>query len=145
MSSYRKNGKLFPDYYYTKDECDTDTDFNKYQKEILNNLPDEVILPPNKTFNLKITYPLTNPFVCELNSGNKGLTRRQVIEFVIKCYKQIYKEEDKSTKVKTGLVPGLYNRNETNGKYGIWGHDMSDLMLHTLEVCGNNLGVSCDS
>lgn len=28
----------------------------------------------------------------------------------------------------------MYNRNETNGKYGIWGHDISDLVLAEILV-----------
>jgi hypothetical protein len=27
-----------------------------------------------------------------------------------------------------------YNRNDTNGKYGIWGHDIEDLMLAQIEI-----------
>ena len=28
----------------------------------------------------------------------------------------------------------MYNRNETNGKYGIWGHDIADLVLADILV-----------
>ena len=32
---------------------------------------------------------------------------------------------------------GIINRNETDGKYGIWGHDLEDLDLSTIEVYRN--------
>ena len=35
---------------------------------------------------------------------------------------------------------GLSNRNETNGKYGIWGHDLIDLYLSDIEVYKNKSG-----
>jgi hypothetical protein len=28
----------------------------------------------------------------------------------------------------------MYNRNETNGKYGIWGHDIADLDISGISV-----------
>ena len=136
MSSYRKNGRLYPDYFKEEESG---------LKEINDNSPDEVILPPDEEYTLIIDYPLNIPFMTKLESGEKGMTRRQVVEFVIGCYKRIYKEEDGTTKVKAGLIPGMVNRNETNGKYGIWGHGISDLILHTLYVDGNKLSISCDS
>ena len=59
-------------------------------------------------------------------------------------YKQVYKEEEESAATKT--IPmnsreGLSNRNETNGKYGIWGHDLTDLYLTDVEVYKDSKGV----
>lgn len=56
---------------------------------------------------------------------------------ISKKYHEIYNEEEKSSKIKT--IPldertGIINRNETQGKYGIWGHDLSDLDLSSIEV-----------
>lgn len=105
MSSYKKGKNLFPDDY---NEVDTPS-------------PDEIILSPDLDFELKIDYPLDIPFVCKINTTKNGLTRRNVVEIIIKCYKQIYKEEDKSTEIKVGRANSLLNRNQTDGKYGIWG------------------------
>ncbi len=136
MSSYKTGDEIFPDYFYEEEDN---------LEEIKNSPPDEIILPANQIFTLYIDYPLTTEFTTELNTGVHGLTRRNVIDFVIKCYKKIYEEEDESTKVKAGHIPNMFNRNKTNGKYGIWGHDLSDLMIHTLYVQGNELRVGVDS
>lgn len=139
MESYKKGGRLFPDYYY-----EPGVDKKEYDKEIKNTPPNEVILPANQEYELKIDYPLDIPFIIKLSSGTKGLTRADVVNFVVDCYKKIYKEEE-STKTKPGKIPGMYNRNTTNGKYGIWGHDLGDLMLVDLDVNGNKLTVGVDS
>lgn len=49
----------------------------------------------------------------------------------------MYEEEEATAIIKT--VPPekrnkMYNRNETNGKYGIWGHDIADLVLSEIHV-----------
>lgn len=55
----------------------------------------------------------------------------------------MYDEEENTSKTKTVPVKqrqGLLNRNETNGKYGIWGHDLSDLDLTSMDVYENEEG-----
>ena len=141
MESYKKGGRLFPDYYYDKSEDES----GKHEEEIKKNPPKEIILPANQEYELMIIYPLDTPFVTQLKSGSKGLTRADIVNFVVKCYKKIYQEEDKSTNISAGKIPGMYNRNSTDGKYGIWGHDLSDLILCTLFVNGNKLTVGVDS
>lgn len=143
IESYKKGDRLFPDYYY--EDTEDIGDRKQYQKEIKDSPPDEVILLPNQEYELKISYPLTYPFITKLKSNVKGLTRRDVVNFVVKCYKQIYKKEDERTNVKVGKIPGMYNRNRTDGKYGIWGHDLSDLILCSLQINGNKLTVGVDS
>jgi hypothetical protein len=145
MESWQPGSRLFSDWMYEENNK-----HRSHAKEIAETQPDEVILPANETFNLTITYPLNIPFKTELKTGAKGMTREKVVEFVIDCYKQIYKEEDESTRIPAQLgkdagygIP--YNRVQTDGKYGIWGHCLGDLMLHTLFVNGNKLTVSCDS
>jgi hypothetical protein len=58
-------------------------------------------------------------------------------------YHEIYKEEERTANTKT--IPlnkreGLVNRNKTDGKYGVWGHDISDLDLSSIEVHKNSNG-----
>ncbi|MFT3704561.1 MAG: hypothetical protein QM802_19500 [Agriterribacter sp.] len=103
---------------------------------------DEIVLPFSQA-TLFIDYPLAKPVVFELSATEKGFSRKQLIEEISKKYHQIYEEEESSATVKT--VPadkrkGLINRNETNGKYGIWGHDLSDLALSSIEVHKNKDG-----
>jgi hypothetical protein len=51
------------------------------------------------------------------------------VTFVASEYERIYKEEKETTTTPVGRAGQLLNRNKTTGKYGIWGHDLSDLYL----------------
>jgi hypothetical protein len=98
--------------------------------------PDKEVIPYNKV-TLIIDYPLNNAAIFELIGNGHGFTRRQLILEISKKYHLIYKEEETSATTKT--VPsekreGLYNRNQTDGKYGVWGHDLSDLDLSSIDV-----------
>ena len=95
----------------------------------------EVVIKEHK-ITVQIDYPLNKPYSFELSSAN-GFTRAQLIQAIIDNYNKIYQEEEATAIVKT--VPlkerkGMSNRNETNGKYGIWGHDIDDLSLSEIEV-----------
>lgn len=144
IASYTPKESLFPGYWL--DEKDNDKeDIERNKKEIESCPEDEIILEPNKTWNLEIDYPLTNPYKVEVYTYETGMTRREVVNMIVKHYKKIYKEEDKSTKIKVGRAGHLLNRNQTDGKYGIWGHDIGDLILHTLYKNKKTLKVGVDS
>jgi len=69
--------------------------------------------------------------------SKKGFTRLQLLKAVILHYKKIYEIEEKTATVKT--IPrnkwiGTYNRNATNGKYRIYGHDLSDLSISSVKL-----------
>jgi len=90
-----------------------------------------------------IDYPLTVPDTFNMVAGNNmGFTRKQLLEVISKEYHRIYKEEEATAKMKT--VPlaqrKMYNRNTTDGKYGIWGHDLGDLVLDDILVYKNKKG-----
>jgi hypothetical protein len=106
--------------------------------------PKEIVLNEG-TYELEITYPLSNPFKGKFKVGKRGLSREKLVEKVIASYNHIYATEDGDVGAKTGNIPGMLNRARSNGRYGIWGHDMSDLMLHTAYVTGKKVEVSCDS
>jgi hypothetical protein len=96
---------------------------------------EEVVISENKVI-LIIDYPLTNEFRAYIRSTN-GFTRERLINEISKSYFMLYEEEEKTATIKTVPVKErkeLYNRNETNGKYGIWGHDISDLVLSEIVV-----------
>ncbi len=117
----------------------------EYQTEIRSCPDNEIILPSNKAYTIKIDYPLTNAFVTKVETGKNGLTRRQVVTKICGFYRKIYDDEAASMDGDEKYIEGMYNRAKSNGKYGIWGHVISDLMLHSLEVSGNKLGVGVDS
>ncbi|WP_121808925.1 hypothetical protein [Mucilaginibacter kameinonensis] len=96
----------------------------------------EVVLPYKKV-TLIIDYPLTRQAVLEISSQTENFTRKDLILAISKKYHEIYEEETKTAQTK--VVPpdqrnGVINRNETEGKYGICCHDLTDLDLGSVEV-----------
>ncbi len=87
---------------------------------------------------LVIDYPLTRPYREKISFTRPDQrTLRYVISIVCDRYQKIYREEEKSSSIK--VIPlkerkKLLNRNETNGKYGIWGHDIEDLSLTSISI-----------
>jgi hypothetical protein len=49
-------------------------------------------------------------------------------------YEQIYREEADSSSVSASRIPGMLNRETTDGKYGIWGHEIENLVFEGIEV-----------
>jgi hypothetical protein len=91
---------------------------------------DEVVISENR-ITIIIDYPLNNPYTFNLVS-EKGFTKETLIKEISKHYHRIYDEEENTSTIKTipvGKRTKIYNRNQTNGKYGIWGHDLADLVL----------------
>jgi hypothetical protein len=91
---------------------------------------DEIVII-EENIKIEFDYPLQNVFTFDFVSSG-GFTRKHLVELIAKTYQQIYQEEDQSSQVQ--VIPmenrtTLLNRNQTNGKYGIWGHDISDLWL----------------
>jgi hypothetical protein len=107
-------------------------------KEVSNLIGKNEIVLTEQVVDVTIDYPLENATTIELRSDKKfGFTRAELILKIRAEYKRIYKEEESSAKEKTIPIEkreGLINRNATNGKYGIWGHDLEDLDLSEIIV-----------
>lgn len=104
--------------------------------------PDELVIPWPKV-RLVIDYPVRSPVIFELTTPNNGFTRKQIILAISQKFHQMYAEEEKTARTKTTPMDkrqSLINRNETDGKYGIWGHDLADLQLSTIDVYQNAQG-----
>ncbi len=102
---------------------------------------DEIVIK-EKLVNIIIDYPLNKPTNFEIESKN-GFSRKNLILAISKKYHEIYAEEEKTAKTKTTPIDkrtGIINRNETDGKYGIWGHDLGDLDLSGIEIHQGNDG-----
>jgi hypothetical protein len=100
---------------------------------------DKIVLPFSEA-TLIIDYPLTNKASFDISTAGKGFSRKQLIRIISKKYHEIYKKEERTAKEKTVPVnerDTLLNRNQTDGKYGIWGHDLSDLDLGSIDVYKN--------
>jgi len=99
--------------------------------------PNEVVITSNSPPTLEIDYPLTNLYQKKLDSST--YTRVELATIICETYQKIYKEEKESTQLpvesiasRTNGSSGLINRARTNGKYGIYGHSLDNLLLHTI-------------
>jgi len=89
----------------------------------------------NRSVTVIFDYPFSKQYNVEIKSS-KGFTRKMLIMEISKIYHHIYNQEEKTATVKTLPMEKrtMYNRNETNGKFGIWGHDIGDLVLSGIDV-----------
>lgn len=112
-----------------------------FKTELINLINKDEVVISEKEISIVIDYPLTTPYTFTLKS-DKGFTRERLLTEIGQNYFKIYEEEESSATEKT--VPmekrETYNRNQTNGKYGIWGHDIADLILTHIQVFKNKDG-----
>jgi hypothetical protein len=96
---------------------------------------DEIVIHEKRAV-LFIDYPLSIPYKAVITASN-GFSRNQLINEISQHYYKVYTEEENTATIKTIPIERrktLYNRNQTNGKYGIWGHDIADLALTGIRV-----------
>ena len=105
------------------------------QKEIKQLIDKDNIVVPDKKVTIIIDYPLSSEHKFDVTSAG-GFTRQQLVEAISKEYHRIYEEEEATAKIKTLPLAKrkMYNRNQTDGKYGIWGHDLGDLVLDEILI-----------
>lgn len=96
--------------------------------------PDEIVAPED-TITILFDYPLSNAVELEFTNPG-GFNRVQFCKAVHDGYTQIYQIEDGAVG-DPGMIPGMLNRQSSDGPYGIWGHVMSDLYLESIESCGD--------
>jgi hypothetical protein len=136
-----KNKQLFPEWYYDKN----DPDYEENQVDVNGLGLSDIILKPNKVYTLIIDYPVTNKYSASFTTPKTGLTRIQLVNLICRHYRKMYKEEEKDVNGPTGNIPGMFNRATSNGRYGIWGHDIGDLTLHSAYIKGNIITLGVDS
>ena len=103
---------------------------------------DEIVIPYSE-ITIRIDYPLNKPTSFVLTNSKNGFTKKELILQISKKYHEIYTEEETTASTKTIPVDKrekIMNRNETDGKYGIWGHDIGDLDLSSIEVYKSESG-----
>ena len=74
-----------------------------------------------------ISYPLKNPVIFETKVPLKD--SYDLMKFFCSSYNITYELEEKTSENSPDLIPGMYNRNTTSGIFGIWGHEIGDLVL----------------
>jgi hypothetical protein len=80
-------------------------------------------LPPNKTYELIIDYPLFKPAVYKISTGKNGMGLVRLLGIIGKLYQKTYDREDATSPAK-----------DEAGVYGIHGHDIGDLNLSGISV-----------
>lgn len=96
---------------------------------------DEPIEPNEpKYVTLILDYPLDDDYEFKIYPDDKrGFTRGHLIREIKRTYDRVYAEEEETTTVPVGNIPGMLNRVSTDGNYGVWGHDLGDLALQTVK------------
>ncbi|WP_310379776.1 hypothetical protein [Flavobacterium sp.] len=106
------------------------------KQDIPNLVEKEKIVIKQSLIKIIIDYPLTNQYEFTLTS-NEGFSREQLLLEISNHYYKVFEEEENTATIKTTPIDKrttMYNRNQTNGKYGIWGHDIADLVLSSINV-----------
>ena len=82
---------------------------------------------------IRFDYPLREPVTFSYKNKG-GFTLSTFWEAVYSGYLVIYYEEDETAPVKADQIDRgmVMNRPKTDGKYGVWGHDMGDLLLERI-------------
>ena len=97
--------------------------------------PDEIVIPFDRA-SLLIVYPLTVPATVPIHAAlSWGFTRGELVRAICEEYANVYEAEEATAATKT--VPREERaerpeRNRTDGVYGIWGHDLDELVLTAL-------------
>ncbi len=104
-----------------------DFEDKKARENLIN--PDEVIIKDEK-ITMIITYPLSVEVRLPLEKKG-GFTRLDVFKNIYETYKQIYEEEERDVD-DPGSYENLYNRKQSEGKYGIWGHYLEELVIESV-------------
>lgn len=86
--------------------------------------------------NLILDYPFNKTVIIPLSNCT---TVKDLMIDCLNAYKACYDIEDKTTTIKPTLLgeigkEPIYNRVETDGIIGIWGHCIDDLVLHDIYI-----------
>lgn len=82
------------------------------------------------TTEIEIDYPLTRKAIKRITFS----TLYELIDEIRRCYREIYYEEERTMTVYKPSPEWLLNRGESNGIYGIRGHEIGDLWLELLTI-----------
>jgi hypothetical protein len=92
--------------------------------------PDEIVIP-HQYANLILTFPLSTPATLAITAPiSYGFTRAELVRAICDEYDNVYDIEEATAHTKP-LPPQFRDnlgRNRTDGLYGIWGHDLSELV-----------------
>mmetsp|Transcript_32899 Transcript_32899/g.50930 ORF Transcript_32899/g.50930 Transcript_32899/m.50930 type:complete len:251 (-) Transcript_32899:116-868(-) len=97
--------------------------------------PDEIVIDA-PAIRVAYQYPFSGSFEFSEAAPDPcaGFSRSDLLATVAERYRKMYDEEIETATGPVGDGSGAFrmNRMTTNGKYGISGHDLGDLNLHTI-------------
>jgi hypothetical protein len=103
---------------------------DNYDETSLKKLLNTVVSDNIKYVYATISYPLTNKAVIRFScNNNKIITYGMLLYLYTKAYHIVYDTEEEDDK-DPGHIPGLANRAISDGRFGIWGHDIGDLIYN---------------
>ena len=106
----------------------------EYSKKYKMVKPDERVI---RKENIVITYNYPLELAVDFPHKRKGgWTRKALFAVIQKDYAKIYRDEDKAVGP-TGRLGSTLNRDKSDGPYGIWGHDIGDLVVEGVTVSDN--------
>jgi hypothetical protein len=111
----------------------------RYVQKDLSRLIDanEVVLEATEA-TLLLSYPLgINATRLVRPADETSFTRGELVKLIDETYREIYRLETNSQSSPTPPVQerrGLINRPESDGTFGIWGHDLDDLGIEEIYV-----------
>lgn len=92
---------------------------------------DEIVIPFDRA-TLLIAYPLTVPANVPITAAlSHGFTRGELVRTICEEYANVYEAEEATSAIAPAPPEERTRpeRNRTDGVYGIWGHDLEDLVL----------------
>lgn len=101
--------------------------YDTFKKKEQNNAKKKVF--DGNIIYVTIDYSLTNKAVLKFTS-NVPVTYGLLLYAYTMAYQLVYKTEDEDVGTPTGHIPGMLNRAKSNGRFGIWGHDIGDLVYN---------------
>ena len=91
---------------------------------------DERVAPFDR-IEIVVTYPLQKPFRFQFERKG-GFTRVQLVEAICTMYRDLYRVE----REKRTTAPGLVDASDNRPPFGIFGHDIADLVLEGITHLG---------
>lgn len=77
-----------------------------------------------------INYPINNPAIFKFDCSSVELTYGKLLYLYTYAYQLMYKLEDEDVGEPPKNIHGMLNRGVSEGRFGIWGHDICDLIYN---------------
>lgn len=93
--------------------------------------PDEIVIP-HQYATLVLAFPLSTPATLAITSPiSYGFTRAELVRVICDEYENVYDIEEATAATKPLPLEdrARLGRNRTDGLYGIWGHDLPELVM----------------